>query len=73
LQVEQGHQKTGLLQYLYLFQNLIVELGIHNRNNAYVPLEMRHHNYRYRNLGIVLPAVLPAVWVDTVVEKVEHM
>jgi hypothetical protein len=59
LQVEQAHQKTGLLQYLYLFQNLIVELDIRNRNNAYVPLGTRHHSYRYRNLDIFLPAVLP--------------
>jgi hypothetical protein len=61
LQVEQVRQKTDLLQYLYLLLNLIVELDIHNRNNAYVLLVMNHHSYRFHTLGNVPLAVLLAV------------
>jgi hypothetical protein len=43
------HHLVVLLQYLYqhLFQT--VGLGIRNHNNVYELLELRHHNYRYRN------------------------
>jgi hypothetical protein len=61
LQVEQDRQMTVLQQYLYLLLNLIVELGIRSRNNAYVLLGMHHRSCHFHNLGNVLLAALLAV------------
>jgi hypothetical protein len=61
LQVEQDRQMTVLQQYLYLLLNLIVELGIRSRNNAYVLLGMHHHNYHFHNLDNALLEELLAV------------
>jgi hypothetical protein len=61
LQVEQDRQMTVLQQYLYLLLNLIVELGIRSRNNAYVLLGMNHHSYHFHILGNALLEELLAV------------
>jgi hypothetical protein len=61
LLVELVHQKTVLLLFPYLFQNLTAGLGIRNHSNAYVLLVMRHHSYRFHILDNALLEALLAV------------
>jgi hypothetical protein len=54
-------------QFLYLRQNLIAVVGIHNRNNEGVIQELLRHSYRYRNQDNAQLVASSAAVVGTVV------